>query len=68
VKKLQSINDGDGNLLDHSIVLYGSGMSDGNVHNNLNVPVLVLGTAEGRIKGGRHLRYAKGTPLANIGL
>jgi hypothetical protein len=68
LKKLQSTNDGDGTLLDHSVLLYGSGMSEGNTHNNLNVPVLVVGSADGRIKGGRHLRYPKGTPLANLGL
>jgi hypothetical protein len=68
LKKLQSTNDGDGTLLDHSVLLYGSGMSEGNTHNNLNVPVLVVGSADGRIKGGRHLRYPKGTPLSNLGL
>ena len=60
--------DGDGSLLDHAVVLYGSGMSEGNVHNNFDVPVLVAGGADGRLKGNRHLRYPKGTPLANLGL
>lgn len=68
LKKLQSTTEGDGTLLDHSLVLYGSGMSEGNTHNNLNVPVLVAGGAGGQIKGGRHLRYPKGTPLANLSL
>src|SRR5438067_10007229 len=56
VRKLQAIREGDGTLLDHSIVLYGSGMSDGNVHNNYNVPVLTVGGRDLKIKGNRHLR------------
>ena len=68
VRKLQSIPDGDGTLLDHSVVLYGSGMSDGNVHNNYNVPVVIVGGRDLRLKGNRHLRYPKGTPLANLSL
>src|SRR5262245_66311029 len=68
LEKLQAISDGDGTLLDHSIVLYGSGMSDGNTHNNYSVPVVVVGGRELRLKGNRHLRYPKGTPLANLSL
>jgi hypothetical protein len=68
LKKLQAIPDGDGTLLDHAIVLYGSGMSDGNVHNNFNVPVVVVGGRDQDLKGNRHLRYPKGTPLANLSL
>jgi len=66
VKKLDSIQDGDGTLLDHTAVLYGGGMSDGNVHNNYNVPVVVAGGKTLQLKGDRHLKYAKGTPLANL--
>jgi hypothetical protein len=66
LKKLQAIADGDGTLLDHTVVLYGSGMSDGNVHNNYDVPVVVVGGRDQQIKGNRHLRYPKGTPLANL--
>jgi hypothetical protein len=68
LKKLQAIPDGDGTLLDHSIVLYGSGMSDGNTHNNYNVPVVVVGGRDQEMKGNRHLVYPKGTPLANLSL
>ncbi len=68
LKKLQAIPDGDGTLLDHSVVLYGSGMSDGNVHNNFNVPVVVAGGRDLQLKGNRHLKYPKGTPLANLSL
>jgi hypothetical protein len=66
LKKLQATPDGDGTLLDHSVVLYGSGMSDGNVHNNYNVPIVVVGGRDQQIKGNRHLQYPKGTPLANL--
>lgn len=68
LKKLQAIPDGDGTLLDHAIVLYGSGMSDGNTHNNFNVPVVVVGGRDQQMKGNRHLTYPKGTPLANLSL
>ena len=66
LKKLDAIADGDGSLLDHTAVLYGGGMSDGNVHNNYSVPVVVVGGGAMQLKGNRHLRYAKGTPLANL--
>ena len=68
LKKLRAIPDGDGTLLDHSIVLYGSGMSDGNTHNNYNVPVVVVGGRDLKLKGNRHLTYPKGTPLANLSM
>jgi hypothetical protein len=68
LKKLQAVSDGDGTLLDHSVVLYGSGMSDGNTHNNYSVPVVVVGGRDLQIKGNRHLTYPKGTPLANLSL
>jgi hypothetical protein len=68
VGKLQAIPDGDGTLLDHSVVLYGSGMSDGNTHNNYSVPVVVVGGRDLQMKGNRHLKYPKGTPLANLSM
>ncbi|HUA87476.1 MAG TPA: DUF1552 domain-containing protein [Bryobacteraceae bacterium] len=68
IRKLQSIQDGDGTLLDHSVVLYGAGMSDGNTHNNYNVPVVIVAGRDQQIEGNRHLRYPKGTPLANLSL
>jgi hypothetical protein len=64
--KLRATPDGDGTLLDHSLVLYGSGMSDGNQHNHTDLPVLLAGGASGRMKGGRHLRHPKNTPMANL--
>jgi hypothetical protein len=64
--KLKATPDGDGTLLDHSLVLYGSGMSDGNQHNHTDLPVILAGGASGRLKGGRHIRNAADTPMANL--
>ena len=64
--KLQSSPEGDGNLLDHSLLLYGSGMSDGNLHNHSPLPIVVAGGAAGRCKGGRHLACPPETPMTNL--
>jgi hypothetical protein len=64
--KLQSTPDGDGSLLDHSILLYGSNMSDSNLHNADPLPALVFGHGYGRVKGGQHLKYPQDTPHANL--
>jgi hypothetical protein len=66
LEKLRATPDGDGTLLDHSLVLYGSGMSDGNQHNHTDLPIVLAGGASGRLKGGRHLRHPKNTPMANL--
>ena len=66
--RLRSTPDGDGSLLDHAIVLYGSGISDGNEHLHTDLPILLAGGGGGQIKGGRHLRSTKDTPLANLQL
>jgi hypothetical protein len=66
LEKLRSTADGDGNLLDHSLVLYGSGMSNSNIHNHAPLPILVAGGAAGKMKGGRHLKYPENTPMANL--
>jgi len=66
LKKLDSIPDGDATLLDHTAVLMGSGMSDGNVHSNYSVPAIVVGGKTLGIHGNRHVRYPKGTPLSNL--
>ncbi len=68
LKKLKATPEGDGTLLDHSLFLYGSGMGNPNVHNHVNLPILVAGGAAGKLKGGRHIRYAEPTPLANLHL
>jgi hypothetical protein len=64
--KLQSIADGDGTLLDHSMVLYGSGLGDGNRHAHNDLPALIAGGACGTITPGRHVVYPKETPMANL--
>ena len=66
VKKLALTPDGDGSLLDHSIILYGSNMSNSNLHNHDPLPSAVLGRGHGKIKGGQHLQYPQDTPLANL--
>ena len=66
LEKLRATPDGDGTLLDHSLVLYGSGMSDGNQHNHTDLPIILAGGASGRLKGGRHIRNPKKTPMANL--
>ena len=68
LKKMKSTPEGDGSLLDHSLYLYGSGMGNPNVHDHTNLPILVAGGAAGRMKGGRHIRFEKATPLANLHL
>ena len=64
--KLRSTPDGDGSLLDHMVVLYGGGISDGNSHLHDNLPVVLVGGASGQLKGGRHIRYANETPMPNL--
>jgi hypothetical protein len=66
LQKLQDTPDGDGSLLDNSVVLYGSGMSNSNQHDHDPLPILVAGGASGRLQGGRHIRAGKDTPLANL--
>jgi hypothetical protein len=66
--KLKATPEGDGTLLDHSLYLYGSGMGNPNIHDHVNLPVLVAGGAAGRVKGARHIKYAEPTPLANLHL
>jgi hypothetical protein len=68
LEKLASVHDGDGSLLDGSMILYGSGMSDGNQHSHLNLPIMLAGGGAGHVKGGRHLRYPKNTPVTNLHL
>ena len=64
--RLKATPDGDGTLLDNSLILYGSAMSNSNVHNHGPLPVLVAGGAAGRMKGGRHITNPEGTPMANL--
>jgi hypothetical protein len=64
--KLRSTVDGDATLLDNTMILYGSGMGDGNTHSHHNLPVLLVGGGAGQLKGGRHIRYEKDAPLTNL--
>jgi hypothetical protein len=66
LERLRSVQDGDGNLLDHSMIMRGCGLSNGNIHQNDNLPILLLGGGGGQIKGGRHIRFPNGAPLANL--
>jgi hypothetical protein len=66
LEKLKNTPDGDGNLLDHSLIMYGSPMGDGNVHGHKRVPIVLLGHASGSLKGNLHVRAQDDTPQANI--
>jgi hypothetical protein len=66
LERLRSTPDGDGNLLDHSVILWGSGMSDSDAHSPLDVPYLQVGKGAGLFSGNRHLAAPKGTQLANV--
>jgi len=64
--KLRATPDGDGSLLDHMTILYGSGISNSNRHSGDNLPILVMGGGSGRLKGGRHLAYTDKPSMANL--
>jgi hypothetical protein len=66
LERLKNTADGDGSLLDHSTILWGSGMSDSNTHSPLDVPYLMVGKGAGAFGGNRHLAAPKGTQLANV--
>jgi Protein of unknown function (DUF1552) len=66
LEKLKATPDGDGNLLDHSLILYGSSMSNGNQHDHDPLPVLVAGGASGKMEGGRHIVCGPHTPMSNL--
>ena len=66
LERLKATPDGDGSLLDHSMILYGSSLSDANLHTHHDLPICVAGGGAGRLKSGRHIRYPKETPLNNL--
>lgn len=66
VQRMKSIPEGDGSLLDNCMILYGAGISDGNRHNNENLPIVIAGKAGGTIQTGRHVRYDFETPMSNL--
>jgi hypothetical protein len=66
VGKLKDMPDGDGSMLDHSLLLFGSNMSNSNAHNQYPLPTTLLGKACGQVKGGQHINFEQRTPLANV--
>ena len=66
LEMLRATPDGDGTLLDHSLLLYGGGLSNGNEHSHINLPLVLAGGAGGRLQGGRHLEYPIDTPMTNL--
>jgi hypothetical protein len=66
LERLKATPDGEGNLLDHSLVLYGSSISDGNLHTHHDLPIVLAGGGAGQVKGNRHLVFPKDTPLNNL--
>jgi len=68
VKKLSTLQDGENSMLDNSTILFGSNMSDSNLHNHYPLPTALVGGGMGRIKGNQHLKYAEKTPIANLHL
>jgi hypothetical protein len=66
LEKLRSTPDGDGTLLDHAMVTYGSGLSDGNAHDHANLPLVLAGRGCGQLHPGRYVGYPKETPMANL--
>ena len=68
IDRMHNTPDGDGTLLDHSIMMYGTGMGDGDHHTPYDLPVILVGGGSGQMKGGRHIRYPMHTPFMNLGL
>jgi hypothetical protein len=68
LERLRATPAGDGSLLDHSLIMLGSGISDGNIHSHRGLPALVVGGGSGQLKGGRHIVYPQDTPLTNLQL
>jgi uncharacterized protein DUF1552 len=66
LEKLGTTRDGDGSLLDQTLILYGSGMGDSNLHDPRNLPILLVGGVAGSPRGGRHIKFEAGTPLTNL--
>jgi hypothetical protein len=66
LQKMQAVQDGEGTLLDHSAILYGGGMGDGNLHRHSNLPCLMAGKLGGQFETGRHLSYKLDTPMSNL--
>jgi len=68
LEKLKATPDGDGSLLDHSMIVHGAGMSNSDIHYHHDLPILLVGGGAGQVKGGRHIKFADDTPLSNLWL
>ena len=66
LEKLQATPDGDGTLLDQAMILYGGGISDGDQHSHMDLPLILAGGGAGTLRGGRHLKYEGETPMTNL--
>ncbi len=66
IQRMKSIREGEGSMLDNTMILYGSGISDGNKHNNENLPIVLAGRGGGLVQPGRHIQYREDTPLNNL--
>jgi hypothetical protein len=66
LEKMAATPDGEGSLLDNTMILFGSAISDGNAHAYKNLPILLFGNGEGQIKQGRHIQFEKDTPMSNL--
>jgi hypothetical protein len=66
LEKMKATKDGEGSLLDHAMIVYGGAIADGNSHSHHDLPVLLAGRGDGKLKPGRHIQYAKGTPMTNL--
>jgi hypothetical protein len=66
VDRMKNTPDGDGSLLDHALLLYGSSINDGNRHTHDDLPLVMVGSANGQVKGGRHIAYKEETPMNNV--
>jgi hypothetical protein len=66
LEKMKTTMDGDKSLLEKSMIIWGSPMADGNVHNHRRCPIVLMGHADGKVKGGLHLKTPDGTPMANV--
>ena len=65
-EKMRATPDGDGTLLDQSLLVYGGGMGDGNLHRHTDLPCVLLGKLGGTVKAGQHIAYPSGTPMTNL--
>ena len=66
LQRLHATADGDGSLLDQSLILYGGGISDGDQHSHIDLPLILAGGGAGQLEGGRHVRYPTATPMTNL--